>query len=88
MQKDTQQVDGLASHLTQELGAISDEQWQKIAPNKDGLWLMKCGENDHEAEAVDVKYHNGELYAVDCALGCVPVAMYHEGLIDCTWKRA
>ena len=83
-----QQSTGALSHLSAELGTISDEQWQKIAPNKDGPWLMKCGENDHEAEDVDVKYHNGELYAVDCAIGCVPVDMYHNGLTDCQWRCA
>jgi len=55
MTENTTQKAECLSHLSAELGTTSDEQWQKIAPNKDGLWLMKCGENDHEAEAVDVK---------------------------------
>lgn len=102
MTKETQQADGLTSHLTQELGntyqsfnitfcdekTIQDNQWQNTPPNQTGLWFMKCDETENEEEMVDVRFINGELWAVDCAIGSLPVAMYHNALGNCLWRYA
>ena len=62
-------------------------EWQETAPTEVGDWLMKCDETDFDIEQVKVEFMRGELWAVDCAIGSLPVAMYHDGLTDCTWKR-
>ena len=62
-------------------------EWQETAPTEVGNWLMKCDETDFDIEQVKVESMRGELWAVDCAIGSLPVAMYHDGLTDCTWKR-
>jgi len=46
---------------------------------------MRCGETDGEQEVVRVEIRWGDLWAVDCAVGSLPVAQYHEGLTDCQW---
>ena len=61
--------------------------WRREAPTEAGIWLMRCYEADFNIERVKVEVIRGELWAVDCAIGSLPVAMYHDGLTDCTWKR-
>jgi len=93
---------GLASHLTHELGmvyrsvntivcddkTIQENQWQDTPPTFEGLWFMKCDEVDGNEEWVNVKAIDGELWAVDCAIGSLPVVMYHDGLTNCQWHYA
>lgn len=62
-------------------------EWQETSPTEAGDWLMKCGETDFDIEQVKVEVMRGELWAVDCAIGSLPVEVYHDNLIDCTWKR-
>jgi hypothetical protein len=62
-------------------------EWKRTAPTEAGIWLMRCFESDFEVEEVKVELMRGELWAVDCEAGSLPVAMYHDGLTDCTWKR-
>lgn len=62
--------------------------WQSTAPTQPGRYWMRCNETDNDRELVDVRYMNGrrmELWAVNCAIGSLPVADYHNGLTDCQW---
>lgn len=63
------------------------EVWVDTAPTEEGDWLMQCFETDFETETVKVRMMRGELWAVDCAIGSLPVAMYHDGLIECRWQK-
>ena len=101
-EKNAQLEAGLASDLNRELGntyqsfnitfcdekTIQNNEWQNTLPNQTGLWFMKCDETEDEEEMVNVRFINGELWAVDCAIGSLPVAMYHNGLCNCLWRYA
>ena len=98
----TQQPLGVASDLNAELGiayrdvniivcdakALQESQWQDTPPKMTGLWFMKCDENDYEDEMVNVTMQDSELWVIDCAIGSLPVAMYHDGLTNCLWRYA
>ena len=62
-------------------------EWQKTAPTEAGEWYMRCWEANYALELVDVKLKDGELWAIDCDIGSLPVAMYHDGLTDCLWCK-
>ncbi len=62
-------------------------EWQKTAPTDEGEWYMRCYESDYTIELVDVRLKNDELWAIDCAIGSLPVATYHNGLTDCEWIK-
>ena len=64
------------------------EIWKPEQPNKPGLWWMLCGEADGEPELVTVEFMRGELWAINCMIGSLPVKHYHDGLIDCVWQEA
>ena len=49
---------------------------------------MLCGEVDGDPDLVCVEWRRGELWAVDCAIGSLPVKMYHDGLTACLWQKA
>jgi len=62
--------------------------WQANPPDKPGCWWMLCGECDGEPELVHVEHRRGDLWAVDCEIGSLPVKMYHDGLTNCLWQEA
>lgn len=66
----------------------SGEAWRPTPPDRPGFWWMLAGECEGEPELVRVDSRRGELWAVDCAVGSLPVKMYHEGLSDCMWQDA
>ena len=68
-------------------GITTHQKWQRKAPDSVGTWLMKCFEIDYEIEVVKVEFNRNELWAIDCAVGSLPVSMYHDGLIDCMWIK-
>jgi len=59
------------------------EAWRPTPPDRPGFWCMLAGECEGDPELVRVDSRRGELWAVDCAVGSLPVKMYHEGLSDC-----
>lgn len=64
------------------------EVWQPTPPDKPGAWWMLCGEADGKPALVRVEFMRGDLWAVDCAIGSLPVKMYHDGLTACLWQEA
>jgi hypothetical protein len=62
--------------------------WQSDPPKRIGQWWMLCGELDGEPELVHVEYKRGQLWAIDCGVGSLPVHDYHEGLTECLWQEA
>jgi hypothetical protein len=64
------------------------EVWLSQSPTSAGYWWMLCGECDGEPELVCVERNRGELWAVDCAIGSLPVKQYHDGLTNCLWQVA
>lgn len=62
--------------------------WRAALPSKPGEWWMICGECDGVPELVTVKSMRGELWAVDCEVGTLPVQVLHDGLTDCLWQEA
>ena len=100
MTEDTTQSAECLSHLTAELGMVyksvntivcddkTIQENQYTPPTFEGLWFMKCDEVDGDGEWVNVRMIDGELWAVDCDIGSLPVAMYHNGLTNCQWRYA
>lgn len=64
------------------------EVWRPTPPDKPGTWWMLAAECEGEPELVNVERRRGELWAVDCAIGSLPVKMYHDGLCACLWQEA
>lgn len=68
----------------------NDNPWLTVFPRMPGLYLMRCGENDHEAEEITVRWCPGPDSVYLCAicpdLGPVYVLTYHEGLTGCEWQ--
>lgn len=64
--------------------------WSGEAPKKPGVYWMTCEEADEEPELVTVDYYKGDgvLWAVECAIGSLPVSLYHDNLTDCYWQEA
>ncbi len=62
--------------------------WHSTPPSKPGDWWMLCGEAEGEPEIVRVEWRHGELWAIDCEIGSLPVKMYHDGLTACMWQEA
>jgi len=65
-----------------------EKTWQFTPPDRAGKWLNMCFEGDDDIEEIDVQYRDGELWAVECSLGSLPILRYHEGLTNCKWRKA
>ena len=62
--------------------------WLSQPSTSEGDWWMLCGECDGEPELVSIERKSGELWAMDCAIGSLPVKHYHDGLTNCLWQVA
>lgn len=67
---------------------IENDVWSISPPSHSGTWWMRCGEAEGEPELVFVEWRCGELWAVDCDFGSLPVRDYHNGLTNCMWQVA
>lgn len=59
-----------------------------VAPVYEGGYYMRCMENDHEPEWVNIYWRGGILRASLDSLGDYDLRSIHEGLTDVTWRRA
>lgn len=62
-------------------------EWAEDQPKEPGRYMMRCMENDFEADAIRVFLDDGVLYAACPDLGTVPLESYHCGLTEITWKK-
>ncbi len=62
--------------------------WRAELPSKPGQWWMVCSECEGTPELVTVESRSGELWALNCEVGTLPVKALYEGLTDCLWQEA
>lgn len=62
--------------------------WLPRLPSKPGQWWLLCSECAGTPELVNVEHRGGELWAVDCEVGTLPVKALNDGLTECLWTEA
>lgn len=54
-------------------------------PNKPGIWIFLCFENDNIAEEIEVFMNKDTLWVACPHLGSMPLDDYHNGLTYPKW---
>ncbi len=57
----------------------------KSPPDKPGVWILSCMENDYVKEEIRIYFNSGELWADDPHLGKMSLKCLHEGLTNVSW---